>query len=243
MGELLDSHAGLSDEKRQELLKAIRDAGKPEALEEDFKRLFADKSIVVSARDVKELTPDFSRETGHAKEHGWARYTLPVTESQLKAQDWEGRAEQEQKKKEAQEQKEKEKQEKEGTSAKDATADKSDDGKKPEQQNDRSQTSQKGDTDKTGGESATDQKKNREQDSGAEHGDSTEQMSDEERRFMDNLIEEANTVAGFKNCTGEPGPAEEDYTSEDQVGAAIQTDDQFTPDVRTLPAKCAQPLS
>lgn len=86
---------------------------------------------------------------------------------------------------------------------------------------------------KTGGEHPTDQKVNREQDKGAEHGESTDNMTPPQKRFMDELIAEANAVNSFKNATGEP----KEVTDPDglsQVGYEIQVDDQFTPDVSNL---------
>lgn len=68
----------ITDEERSELLKAVRDAGKPEQVREDFKKLLDDPKIVISARDAKTLTPDFAAFEGHAKMHGWARYIIPV---------------------------------------------------------------------------------------------------------------------------------------------------------------------
>lgn len=70
--------ASISDEEREELLKTIHDARKPEQVREDFKKLLDDERIVISARDVKTLTPDYATIKGHEKMHGWARYILPV---------------------------------------------------------------------------------------------------------------------------------------------------------------------
>lgn len=290
----LEKHIGkqgsrISQEERDELLRAIKDAGKPEQVREDFKKLLDDPSIVISARDVKGLTPDFATKEGHAKMHGWARYIMPVgspvivaipfersdlsliarlprgpqinclsehqsqiSEAELKGQNWEGKEEQE---REAQMKKaDQEVQKKKSTSQNfDKSADKSNGDAKPKAENDDAKSGQNGDSsstqgdgkqcqsdngesksadrsDKKDGKSATDQKTNREQDKGAEHGDSRDDMTAAQRRFMDELIAEANAVAAFKNATGEP-QAVSDPDGMSQVGYEIQVDDQFTPDV------------
>lgn len=79
----LDKHISkegevVSRDERERLLKTIRDVGKPEQVREDFKKLLDDPNIVISARDVKDLTPDYAVKEDHAKMHGWARYIMPV---------------------------------------------------------------------------------------------------------------------------------------------------------------------
>lgn len=216
---VIASKKKLTDEERETLRATARDAAQPEAIAADFKKLFDDPKIVISARDVKDLTPDFNTADGAEKEaqrkHGFARFTIPVTESQLKAQNWEGKQEQERKKKQEAEQKAKE-QSKE--------ADKSQNGSGQDD-------SDKNNSDKKGDASATDQKANREKDAGAEHGESTENMSSEQRAFLDNMIAEADTVSNFRNASGEPLEKELSVQAFDQVGFELQADDQFTPDV------------
>jgi hypothetical protein len=81
-GVLSDSNgkytSKLTQEQRDELLKCIRDAGRPEDIREDLKKLLDNPDIVISARTLKELTPDFGNIESHKKAHGWARYILPV---------------------------------------------------------------------------------------------------------------------------------------------------------------------
>lgn len=81
---LHEKHAGgwtesLSEEQREQLLRCVKDAGRPEDVREDYKRLLDNPDIVLSARTVHQMTPDFQRIESHRRMHGWARYILPVS--------------------------------------------------------------------------------------------------------------------------------------------------------------------
>lgn len=81
LNEMLQHHIGkptfqLSNEQRNQLLSITKDLGQPRVVREHFQKLLDDPSIVISARDVKLLTPEFG-EVG-SRTHGWARNTMPV---------------------------------------------------------------------------------------------------------------------------------------------------------------------
>lgn len=220
------------DDERKELLKTIQDASHPEQVRADFMKLFKDPRIVISAREAKELTPNFGFELENAAKHGHARYSLLISESELKNQDWPGKRKDEADK-EAKEKKDKQEQNEEGSNAIENSKGQS------EQQD--QQTDSKGNdktddnSSKKGGVSATDQKVNREQDDEVEQGDPVENLTPEQRRFFDALVQEAKQITAFKNSSGKPVAPEkdEDESGTAQVGFEIQMDDQFTPDVRS----------
>lgn len=210
----------LPADEKQELLKAIQDASRPEQVRDDFLKLFKDPRIVISAREAKELTPDFGHALGHSRKHGHARYSLPISESELKDQEWPGKEEQ------------RKKQEEENTQKKQGEDSKA---KQPAESQEGGNTNEDQQESKQGGVSASDQKVNREQDEGAEEGEPVENLTPEQRRFFDALVEEAKQINAFHNSDGQPGPAVEDAAGTSQVGYEIQIDDQFTPDVRKYP--------
>jgi nitrate reductase (NAD(P)H) len=207
--DVLNEQSDLSVEERDTVCKAIRDASQPEKVRQDFMDLFADPKIVISAKDVKKLTPDFGHRPGHREKHGWARFSLQVSDAELKAQNWPGKEEAERKKKEQQQQ--------------------SGDSKQPDNNKQDTKDEKEDDANK-GGVDYQDQKANREQDPGAEHGESTDEMSPEKKRFMDHLVQEAQAISRFTNASGEPSPPVQNSDGTSQIGYEIQTDDQFTPD-------------
>lgn len=161
----------------------------------------------------------------------------------MKNQNWEGKEEQEREAKQKKEEQDAQKKKdnaggdsKQDDASKDAQSKGQNSNAKHDENGDaklsekKDNDSTKSKDDKKGGLHATDQKTNREPDPGAEHGNSTDDMTPAQKRFMDELIAEANAVNSFKNATGEP----KDVTDPDglgQVGYEIQVDDQFTPDV------------
>ena len=232
----LNSSKDLPDSERQELLKSVQDAYDPEQVRQDFQKLFKDPRIVISAREAKELTPDYACQPGHSQKHGYARYVLPISESELKEQEWPGKEEQKQKKEKEDAEKQEPKKQKEGgdnaSGANGTATDKKDDTNGDTKQD----TKQASASSKSGGVHVSDQKVNREQDSGVENGDPVENLTPEQRRFFDALVEEAKQINAFQNADGAPAPIEDaDPTA--QVGFEIQVDDQFTPDVSQVIAQ------
>lgn len=81
--DFLQHHIGkptfkLSEAQRAKLLDIANDSGRPRDVREHFKTLFDDPSIVISARDVKLLTPEYGPVGGDHVRHGWARNKMPV---------------------------------------------------------------------------------------------------------------------------------------------------------------------
>lgn len=229
-----------SEQEEQLLLQTLKEASRPEQVRQDFLKLFGDPKIVISAREAKELTPNFGFEPGHRGKHGHARYSLPIAESELKGQDWPGKAEQEREKKKQKKQEaaaqpaeqggqnsDKKSSGEEGKPAtspdgdgQDGSAERGPDGSRESERNDADKSPGPASGDgqapgKQGGPSATDQKVNREQDDDAEHGDSAENLSPPQKRFFDALVEEAKQITSFKNADGKPGPPERDGDSDD----------------------------
>lgn len=81
---LHEKHAGgwaktLTDDQKAQLQQCIKDDGRRDDIRDDYKRLLDNPDIVISARTVHEMTPDFQSIESHQRMHGWARYILPVS--------------------------------------------------------------------------------------------------------------------------------------------------------------------
>lgn len=134
-------------------------------------------SIPLYVSSLRSTRPGFDAYQNHA----FARYVLPVAESEIKAQDWPGKKKTEEKKKEQE-------------------------GKKQEDRNqDHDVKNDENDEDDQSDEDNSDSREDAQaKESESQEGKQGPKMTDEQQSFLDKLLAEMRLIESFKNNTAEP---------------------------------------
>ncbi|KAI0746770.1 hypothetical protein C8Q80DRAFT_1105703 [Daedaleopsis nitida] len=179
----------------------------PMASSGDWRERLEGGDAVVSVRDVKKASPNYK--VLHPTNHAFARYVLPVAESEIKEQDWPG-------KKDAKEKKEKgSKKNRDGEKVNEDDEETEDDKQTEDKENEKAE-----DEEHQGGEENSDGQ------------DDPIKMTNDEKSIAERVIEEMHIIESFKNNTAEPngGLGRLDEDALQQLESRLSIDDQSTPD-------------
>ncbi|KAH9920934.1 uncharacterized protein B0H18DRAFT_1190512 [Fomitopsis serialis] len=197
----------------------------------DWDASLAGDRKVITVRDVKKASKNYK--VAHPRAHAFARYVLPVTESEIKEQDWPGKK------------KEDEKPPSPSGSASSISSGtmSSESGSGSGSSSDHS-SGKEDKNRKNGAKDDKDESKNVDESGDGEDKPKEPELTDEQQRFLERLIEEMRTIDSFKNNPGQPKGELKllDGDALEQLESRLSIDDQYVCVSYTRPVDLMVPL-